>query len=100
MNLFENYKGIYIEPDALEVAMENNQALTIDGAELNDLKVTAGKPESNQNYTHIQQDGIDVYVTKKLDRQSYNINIVRKKWWQPGKLEAITDQEKFPHPRL
>lgn len=100
MNLFENYKGIYIAPEALEIAHEHEASITLEGDNLKDLKAIPGKPDSQESYSLIEQDGITVYVSKQLDQQHFNINIIPKQWWKPGKLEVNIDKENFPHPRL
>ncbi len=100
MNLFEQYQGIYISPAALEVILEHESALTIEGPEVSQLKARPGEPPDKERFNQINQDGITIFFDNRVDQKEYNLNIDRSNWWKPGKLQVYADKQKFPHPRL
>lgn len=100
MDLYENYKGIYISPDALLLVMEHQEAITIEGMQPDKLKATPGVPQDTKGFDKIEQDGVTIYISSKVDMSEHNLNINRSSWWKPGKLEVSIDDQKPPVLRL
>lgn len=100
MDMFENFTGIYVAPNVLHLIIHGEEAITVEGTDVKNLKVRPGVPEYSEEYEKIEQDGIKIYITTKFDRSGYNLNINRKSWWKPGKLEVKVDSKKPPLPRL
>ncbi len=100
MDMFESFTGIYIAPDVLHLVMQEEEAITIEGTDVKNMKAKSGLPDHAEGYEKIEQDGIKIYIASKINRNGYNININRRSWWKPGKLEIKVDTDKPPLPRL
>ena len=98
--MFEKYQGIYVEPKALAMVMNENSAITLKGESIENLKAELSTPSRPETFDSLQQDGITIYLPKDLDRKDYHINVARKSWWKPGKLEVVLDRQDYPLPRL